>query len=64
MFLSGYFVRQRSIGQRKDNLNVRTFRYQDNTMRNSKDLYPFLVTHTENDGTFTLSYKQYLKNNI
>ena len=61
MFLSGYFVRQRSIGQRKDNLNFRTFRYQDNTMRNSKD---YLVTHTENDGTFTLSYKQYLKNNI
>ena len=40
MFLTGYFVRQRSIGRRKDYL-----RYQDNTIRNSKDLYPLLATH-------------------
>ena len=41
-----------------------TFRYLDNTIRNPKDLCPFLVTHTENYEIFTLSYKQYLKKDI
>ena len=38
--LENYFGRQRSIGRRRDNPNLRTFGYQDNTIRTSKIFRP------------------------
>ena len=38
--LENYFVRQRSMGYRRDNPNLRTFGYQDNTIRSSKIFRP------------------------
>ena len=34
--LENYFGRQRSLGRRRDNPNIRTFGDQDNTIRTSK----------------------------
>ena len=38
--LENYFGRQRSMGRRRDNPNLRTFGYQDNTLRTSKTYRP------------------------
>lgn len=38
--LENYFGRQRSMGRRRDNPNLRTFGYQDNTIRTSKQFRP------------------------
>ena len=38
--LENYFGRQRSMGRRRDNPNLRTFGYQDNTIRTSKVFRP------------------------
>ena len=38
--LENYFGRQRSLGRRQDNPNLRTFGYQDNTIRTSKMFKP------------------------
>ena len=38
--LENYFGRQRSIGRRRDNPNLRTFGYQDNTIRTSRIFRP------------------------
>ena len=38
--LESYFGQQRAMGRRRDNPNVRTFGYQDNTIRLSKVFRP------------------------
>ena len=38
--LENYFGRKRSKGRRKDNPNLRTFRYEDNALHNSKIFRP------------------------
>ena len=38
--LENYFGRQRSLGNRHDNPNLRSFGYQDNAIRNSKVFKP------------------------
>lgn len=38
--LENYFGRQRSMGRRRDNPNLRTFGYQDNTIRTCKTFRP------------------------
>ena len=38
--LENYFGQQRAMGTRRDNANVRTFGYQDNTIRLSKVFRP------------------------
>ena len=39
--LENYFFKQRSMDRRRGNLNLRTFGFQDNTIRHSKTFRPF-----------------------
>ena len=47
--LENYFGHQRSLGRRRDNPNIRTFGYQDNTIRTSKFFKPIASGNSRDD---------------
>ena len=50
--LENYFGRQRSLGKRRDNPNIRTFGYQDNTIRTSNIFKPIASGNSRNKDYF------------